>query len=40
MGTLSIAGIALFTLGMGIVLVTSLVSIVRDIRDLGRERGP
>jgi hypothetical protein len=36
MDTLSIAGIALFTLGMSIVLVTNLVSIVRDVRDLGR----
>jgi hypothetical protein len=36
MDTLSIAGIALFALGMGMVLVTSLVSVARDIRDLGR----
>jgi hypothetical protein len=36
MDTMSIAGIGLFVLGMGIVLVTNIVSIVLDVRDLGR----
>ena len=35
MDTLNIAGIALFAIGMTIVLVTSFASIARDIRDLG-----
>jgi hypothetical protein len=36
MDTLSIAGMALFVLGMSIVLAVNLVSIVFDARDLGR----